>query len=77
MRTTLTLDDDVYEAVRTLAEATGRSFGELVSDLVRKGLRPRANLGSERGLPVFQVPRDARVIPGDRAARLLADEGVD
>lgn len=40
MRTTLTLDDDVLAAARALAEAQGRSLGEVVSELARKGLAP-------------------------------------
>lgn len=76
MRTTVTLDDDVYEAAKTLAEGSGKSLGDVLSVLARKGLRPES-ARSEGELPVFAVPPDARVIPGSRAAELLADEGVE
>lgn len=78
MRTTLTLDDDLYRAARTLAEHTGQSLGAVVSQLVRRGLKPRAP--RRRGaddLPVFDVPDDEPIIPGLRAAKLLAEEGAD
>lgn len=76
MRTTLTLDDDVYEAAKTLAEGSGESLGAVVSQLARQGLRPEA-ARREGGLPVFAIPTNAAVIPGNRAAELLAEEGVD
>jgi hypothetical protein len=77
MRTTLTLADDVYEAARTLAEASGRSLGEVVSDLARRGLNPQPTIARADDLPVFAVPADAPIIPGNRASQLLADEGID
>lgn len=75
MRTTLTLDDDVAQAAQELARTTGRRLGEVVSDLVRRGLRAERNLAEENGLPVFSVAPDAEIIPADRARRLLEDEG--
>ena len=76
MRTTLTLSDDVYEAVKTLAEGSGRSMGEVISELARRALRPRHDAEPTDGLPVFAVPPNSEVIPGSRAAELLASEGV-
>ena len=40
MRTTLDIDEDVLQAVKELAAATGRTAGQVVSDLARKGLAP-------------------------------------
>jgi Ribbon-helix-helix protein, copG family. len=40
MRTTLTLDDDLFMALNERARATGRSFKEVVNEVVRKGLAP-------------------------------------
>jgi hypothetical protein len=39
MRTTLVLDDRVYESARKLAFDQRRSLGEIVSELAAKGLR--------------------------------------
>ena len=79
MRTTIALEDDVYEAARTLAEASGQSLGTVVSRLARRGLRPeKPSKSDERGsLPMFRVPANAEIIPGDRAPALLDEEGVD
>jgi hypothetical protein len=77
MRTTLTLADDVYEAVKTLAEGSGRSMGEIMSALARQALQPKGESEYRDGLPVFAVPPSSEIIPGSRAAELLADEGVE
>jgi uncharacterized protein YggE len=77
MRTTLALADDVYEAAKTLAEASGRSLGEVVSVLARRGLSPQPVIAREGDFPVFAVPANAPIIPGNRASQLMADEGID
>ena len=75
MRTTVTLDDDVFQAAQGLARASGKRLGEVLSDLVRRALRSESRgLSREGGLPVFSVPPDAEVIPTSRAAELLAEE---
>lgn len=38
MRTTLTLDDDVEQRLRSLVRKTGKSFKQLVNDLLRVGM---------------------------------------
>jgi hypothetical protein len=80
MRTTVTLPDDVFEAAKTLADGSGRTLGEVLAELVRRGLRPQAPGESEipaNGLPCFPVPPDAELIPGSRAQELLAAEGAE
>lgn len=55
MRTTLELDDEVHEIVRLRAFTERRSIGDVVSELVRRGLefeaaqRPRRKLGQFAG----------------------------
>lgn len=76
MRTTLTLDDDVFESARALARTSGRKLGKVVSELARRGLKSRSPIDERGPVPTFVVPRDADVIPTDRAARILAEEDV-
>lgn len=77
MRTTLTLADDVYEAAKTLAEGSGRSLSEIISDLARQALRPQDVQNAHDGLPTFDVSAHAEIIPGSRATDLLAGEGAE
>ena len=76
MRTTVNLDQDVYEAVLGMAQTTQKSLGKVLSTLVRDALRrPLAHQPhTQTGFPVFSVDSDAGVIPVNRAAELLYAE---
>jgi len=76
MRTTINLPDDLYQVAKTLAEGSGQPLGEVIADLMRRGLVPQTG-GEDAGLPVFDVPRGAETIPGNRAPELLATEGME
>lgn len=53
MRTTLTLDDDILHAARSLAARQGASLGEMVSQLARRGLQREASQEATRnGVPL-------------------------
>ncbi len=56
MRTTVVIDDDVLAAARSLASSEGRSLGEVLSALARRGLAPRAERPRRGGFPTFAVP---------------------
>jgi hypothetical protein len=76
MRTTVTLDDDVFEAVQSLAQASGKKLGEVLSQVARRGLRASARTAKRNGLPVFRVAEDAPLIPSSRARDLLAEDAT-
>lgn len=42
MRTTLSIEDDVLYAAKSLARRQGRSLGEVISDLARRSLQTPA-----------------------------------
>ena len=48
MRTTLSIDDDVLYAVKSLARRQGRSVGEVMSELARQALQAPVGQGVER-----------------------------
>jgi hypothetical protein len=77
MRTTVTIDDDVLDAVKELADSSGQAIGAVLSDLARSALpsKPKSKrYRRKNNLAVFQVSPKAETIPGDRAAKLLAEE---
>jgi hypothetical protein len=76
MRTTVTLDDDVFEAARAQAQASGKKLGEVLSQLARRGLRASTQSASKSGLPVFKVQADAEIIPSSRAKEMLAEDAT-
>lgn len=61
MRTTLSLDDDVFRLARGYAESRSLALGKAVSELVRKGLRAPTPTRTVNGLLVFDVPADPRI----------------
>jgi len=74
MRTTLTIDDDVLRAAKTLASQQGESVGAVISGLARQGLRREPQLRYEDGgLPVFEVREDAPVFGPAEVDRALDD----
>ena len=80
MRTTVTLDDDVYEAALCQARATGRRLGSVLSEMARQALRAEpgteSTAGTSRRFPSFQVPSDTRLIPISRVQRVLDEHGI-
>ncbi|HEX2254859.1 MAG TPA: CopG family transcriptional regulator [Thermoanaerobaculia bacterium] len=75
MRTTLRLDDDVLAAARSLADGAGKSIGEVISELARRGLAPQSRHAEEFGFPVFAVSEDAPPLTPEMVRRALDDEG--
>jgi len=71
MRTTLHIDDDVYEAARHLAAAERTTVGRVISRLARRGLKPAGRRRAERGFPVFDIRDDAKPITPEMVRRAL------
>ncbi len=63
MRTTATLDDDVFEAAQAQAHASGKKLDEVFSQSARRGLGASAQSNKKSRLPVFKVRPDARSSP--------------
>ncbi len=64
MRTTVTLDNDAYEAAVTLAKTSGMRLGEVISQLIRRAIQvpERRPQKSRRRLPTFDVPHGTPMI---------------
>ena len=74
MRTTLHLDDDIYEAVRSLASIERTSVGKILSRLARRALSPDRSARAARGaFPVFDVPADTAPLTPDMVRDALDD----
>jgi hypothetical protein len=74
MRTTLVIDNDVLEAARSLSDAEGKSLGEVISQLARRGLAPRPQHEEDAGFPVFSVSPEARPITLEMVQRALDED---
>ncbi len=74
MRTTVTIDEDVYEAASRLAKLSGERLGKVLSELARRGLQLQNSETKKRRFPVFSVPANAPVIPASRIQRILEED---
>jgi hypothetical protein len=79
MRTTVTIDDDVYEAAVANAKATGRRLGLVLSEMARIALEPRQPSPARKRknrFAVFEVPKGTRMISVSKVQKILDDEGI-
>lgn len=78
MRTTLDIEDDVLQAARELAQREGRTAGQVISALARRGLsgpaRRKSRAGTRGGVPV--LPSRGEVITLEQIQQLRDKEGV-
>jgi hypothetical protein len=70
VRTTVTLDDDLYRRAKAKAARTGRTVSGLIEDAVRESLRPRRRSGGN--VPPLPTYGRKGVLPGVD----LADNGA-
>ncbi len=75
VRTTLNLDDDVFQAVSQRAKERGVALGKVISELVRRALETPTPTSEEAGLVVFRLPPDSPRVSSDLVRR-LESEGV-
>jgi hypothetical protein len=68
------IEDDVYVTAKQIAENSGRTLGEVISQLARRGLASEPLFNSKNGVPVFRIGNCAEKIPGRRAAEILDEQ---
>ena len=79
MRTTLDIEDDVLQAAKELAQREGRTAGQVLSELARRGLAaPSGGAGkrarTRNGVPV--LPSRGEIVTLEHVNRLRDEEGV-
>ena len=73
MRTTLSIDDEVYSQVKEYAEGRSMTAGEAVTQLLRRALTTKIPMKRVNGFFVFDLPEDSPVITTEMV-RALEDE---
>jgi len=76
VRTTLDIDSALLEAARSLANASQRSIGAVISDLALRGLQNQGVLATEGRYPVFAIPKDAQPLDPSVIRSLIDDDGL-
>lgn len=63
MRTTLTIDDDVFAAAKELAARQSQSLSQIISALARQALRPPVSSTTTRnGIPLLPVQSSTALV---------------
>lgn len=73
MRTTLNLDDDVYEFVRTCAQSRSEPIGKVVSDLIKRGIDLPLRTRLENGFHVVDLPPGGPAVTSEDIKRLESE----
>jgi hypothetical protein len=74
MKTTLNIDDDVLEILRSYAKSRSISLGKAASELVRRGLNGPVETRMVNGFHTFVLPKTSPTITSEHVKRLLEDE---
>lgn len=70
MRTTLSLDDDVFREVKAYAESRDVAIGKAVSELVRRGLHAPLRTRVVNGFHVVDLPAGSPTIATEDVKKL-------
>jgi hypothetical protein len=73
MRTTISLDDDVFQVVKNYAEARSVGMGKALSELVRRGLEAPVKTRMVNGLVVFDIPEGSGRVSAERVKELAEE----
>ena len=75
MRTTLRIDDDLYQAARSIADMEHKTVGQVVSILLRKALLSRDYCEHADDIPAFRVSENAPPLTLERIREAQEDDG--
>jgi hypothetical protein len=75
MRTTLSLDDDVFHEVKAYAKSRDVAFGKAVSELVRRGLHAPLRTRVVNGFHVVDLPAGSPAIATENVKKLQEELG--
>jgi hypothetical protein len=75
MRTTVDLDEDILRAAKDLARDRSQTLGQVLSELVRKGLAPSGKPYEVRnGVPILPRLPGGRPVTSQHVKELLESE---
>ena len=74
MRTTLSLDDDVFQHVKKYAASRSLALGKAVSDLIRRALTQPRPTREVNGVQVFDLPPESPRVTMKKVQDLDADQ---
>lgn len=73
MRTTLNLDDDVFELLRQYSQRRSVALGKAASELVRKGAATATPTKIVNGFVVFDLPPGSHQVTSEHVRELESE----
>jgi hypothetical protein len=73
MRTTITIEDDAFDAARSYARARALKLGQAVSELIRRGSAEKLPIKQEKGIWVFDLPSDTPRVTARQVQQMLEE----
>jgi hypothetical protein len=70
MRTTLSLDDDVFQKIKAYAESRSVGLGKAVSELVRRGLHAPLKTRIVNGFHIVDLPPGSPAVSNEDVQKL-------
>ncbi len=71
----MNIDDDVLRAAKELARLSGRTLGEVLSDLARESLTTGIeDVPTRNGVPILEATPDAGLVTSEDVSRLLDED---
>ena len=77
MRTTMSLDDELLDQCRDLADQQGVSIGDAAGLLIRRGLAYRSPCGERNGFVVFSEVLGQKQFGLERVKKAQAEEDIE
>jgi hypothetical protein len=74
VRTTLNIDDDVFEDLQAYSKNRSVALGKAASDLMRKALDAPVQLKMVNGFYTVVLPENSPTVTSEQVKRLLEDE---
>ena len=74
MRTTLNIDDDVFDEVKQYADSRSVALGRAVSELIRRGLKSPLQTQLIDGIHVVVLPTNSPPVDSGQVKQLIEDE---
>jgi hypothetical protein len=74
MRTTLNIDDDVLEILKSYAEIRSVGLGRAASELMRRGLNAPVETRMVSGFCAVVLPKNAAKVTSEQVKHLHEDE---
>ena len=74
MRTTINIEEEIYQIVKSISIETNLPIGQVISQLVRKALTPKVSEVTKNGFPV--IGDRTKIVTNELIDNIRESEGI-